>query len=208
MGVARDERRQLCDLLDRLGPDEPTLCAGWRTRDLAAHLVLRERRPDAAPGILLRPLAGYTERVQRRIAEQPWGHLVRTLRAGPPRWSPFSLPRVDEAANSAEFLVHHEDVRRAREGWRPRPEEPARDAAAWRAVERIGRLAFRRSPVGVALRRPDGTEAVVRRGPRAVAVVGAPAELLLYAFGRAAVQVEFVGDQADVEVVRGLRRGL
>ena len=55
---ARPEREALCDLLTDLGPEAPTLCAGWRTRDLAAHLVLRERRPDAAPGILLPLLAG------------------------------------------------------------------------------------------------------------------------------------------------------
>src|SRR5690606_1471098 len=42
---ASRERAALCDLLSRLGPDQPTLCEGWTTRDLAAHLLLRERRP-------------------------------------------------------------------------------------------------------------------------------------------------------------------
>src|ERR1700743_2358756 len=55
---ARDERLALCALLDRTGPDAPTLCEGWRTGDLAAHLVLREHRPDAAVGIMGGPLAG------------------------------------------------------------------------------------------------------------------------------------------------------
>jgi hypothetical protein len=36
------ERLELCDLLLELGPDAPTLCEGWTTADLAAHLVLRE----------------------------------------------------------------------------------------------------------------------------------------------------------------------
>src|SRR5882762_622635 len=36
------ERRELCDLFLELGPDAPTLCEGWTTLDLAAHLVLRE----------------------------------------------------------------------------------------------------------------------------------------------------------------------
>ena len=48
MSFARDERIALCDLLDETGPEAPTLCEGWRTLDLAAHLVLREHRPDAA----------------------------------------------------------------------------------------------------------------------------------------------------------------
>lgn len=34
------------------GPDAPTLGAGWKTRDLAAHLVVRESRPDAAAGVI------------------------------------------------------------------------------------------------------------------------------------------------------------
>jgi uncharacterized protein (TIGR03083 family) len=45
--LARAERAALCDLFDEVGPDAPTLCAGWTTRDLAAHLVIRERRADA-----------------------------------------------------------------------------------------------------------------------------------------------------------------
>ena len=57
MSVASDERAALCDLLDELGPDQPTLCEGWQTRDLAAHLVVREHRLDAAPGILLPAIA-------------------------------------------------------------------------------------------------------------------------------------------------------
>ena len=50
MSYSREERRALCELLDETGPDAPTLCEGWTTGDLAAHLVLRERRPDAAAG--------------------------------------------------------------------------------------------------------------------------------------------------------------
>ena len=31
---SRDERLALAALLDQTGPDAPTLCAGWQTRDL------------------------------------------------------------------------------------------------------------------------------------------------------------------------------
>lgn len=55
---ARSERLALCETLRAVGPDAPTLCEGWLTRDLAAHLVLRESRPDAAPGIVVSALAG------------------------------------------------------------------------------------------------------------------------------------------------------
>jgi uncharacterized protein (TIGR03085 family) len=207
MGVAQTERRLLCELFDQVGPDSDTLCAGWRTRDLAAHLVLRERRLDAAPGILLKPLAGHTRRVQDGFAARPWAELVDLVRSGPPSWSPYGVGSLDELVNAAEFFVHHEDVRRAQPDWEPRPPDPARDEALWRAVGRIGRIAYRNSPVGVALRRPDGTEQAVKRGPRTVRITGEPGELLFYSFGRDQARLEFDGEQPAVATVQGLKRG-
>lgn len=58
MTLARSERSALADLLEQVGPAQPTLCAGWDTEDLLAHLLVRERRPDAAAGMLIIPLAG------------------------------------------------------------------------------------------------------------------------------------------------------
>ncbi len=108
MSYSREERLALCALLDKTGPDAPTLCEGWTTGDLAAHLVLREHRPDAAPGVIGGLLAGYTERVQKRIkARTPFPELVRIIRSGPPRLSPMAIPGVDERANAVEFFVHH-----------------------------------------------------------------------------------------------------
>ena len=43
------ERAALVDLMAELGPDAPTLCTGWTTRDLAAHLVVRLSRVDQVP---------------------------------------------------------------------------------------------------------------------------------------------------------------
>lgn len=208
MGVAVDERQALCDLFGQLGPDAPTLCGGWLSRDLAAHLVLRDRRPDAAAGILIKPLAGHTERVQREFAAKPWDELVRLVRTGPPSLSPFSIPALNETVNGTEYFVHHEDLRRGEPGWSPRPADATRDAALWTALGRIARLNFRRSPVGVVLRRPNGAEVTAKRGPTTVAVIGEPGELLLYAFGRNEVQVTFEGDQHAIGVVQGLDRSL
>jgi uncharacterized protein (TIGR03085 family) len=208
MGVARDERNALCDLFDELGPDEPTLCTGWRTRDLAAHLVIRERRPDAAPGILLKPLAGYTRRVQDSYARRPWAELVDLIRSGPPRYMPTAIGRVDEATNTAEFFVHHEDVRRARPGWQPRPPDARRDKALWAVVSRAARLMLRRSPVGVLFSTGDGREVTARRGPDTVTVSGEPGELVMFAFGRDEARVSFEGEQSSIGVLKGLTRGL
>ena len=46
------ERAQVCLRFDELGPDAPTLCEGWTTFDLAAHLVVRERNPAEVQRIL------------------------------------------------------------------------------------------------------------------------------------------------------------
>jgi len=96
--VAEQEREQLADLLVELGPDEPTLCEGWATRDLAAHLVLRERRPLAALGIAITPLAGYTRHVQADVARTPWLELVETLRHP----SPLLLGPTDSIVNTTQ----------------------------------------------------------------------------------------------------------
>jgi uncharacterized protein (TIGR03085 family) len=208
MAVSTDERAALCDLFLQLGPDAPTLCAGWQTRDLAAHLVVREHRLDAAPGIALRPFAGYTKRVQDGYAARPWPDLVEQVRSGPPAYWPTRIGAVDRLVNGIEFLVHHEDVRRAQPDWRPRDPDPARAAAAWTGLSRAARLMFRRSPVGVSLSTPDGAEVTAKRGPNTVILTGEPVELLLFAFGRDAAKVEFTGEQAAVAAVQGLRRGL
>ncbi len=105
MTLARDERLALCALLDETGPDAPTLCEGWTTRDLAAHLVLRENRMDAGIGILGGPLAGYTRRVQRRLSEQvPFSNLVTTIRNGPPRLSVLRPARGGRAGERGRVL--------------------------------------------------------------------------------------------------------
>ena len=172
------------------------------------HLVVRERRPDAAAGILLAPLAGYTKKVQDAYARKPWAELVDLVRGGPPALWPTRIPALDRLVNSVEMFVHHEDVRRAQPGWQPRDPDPARDAVTWAGVARAGKLTLRRSPVGIVLRRPDGTETVARRGPNTVILSGEPGDLLLFAFGRDAVHVEFEGEQTAIARVQGLTRSL
>lgn len=208
MGMAEDERRALSDLFDELGPDVPTLCDGWQSRDLAAHLALRDRRPDAAAGLQIKALSGYAERVRRGYADRPWPELVELVRTGPPMLSPFRLPGLSELVNGSEYFVHHEDLRRGQPNWEPRVPDAARDDALWKTLRMAGKLAYRRSPVGIVLRRTDGEEVTVKRGPNTVAIVGEPGELLLNAFGRSAVRVSFNGDQASIGIVQGLDRAL
>lgn len=211
---ARAERHALADLFARLGPDAPTLCAGWTTRDLAAHLVLRERRPDAAAGIMLRPVRSYSERVRHALAGRPYPVLVEMVRK-PPWWSWSALPLVDSIANTAEFFVHHEDVRRAQPQWEPRDLPLDTERALWSRARGLARLGLRRFPAVVTLHAPGFGE--VTAGARAaddataprVRLQGPPGELLVFCFGRQrAARVELSGPAPQVEALRAARLGI
>ncbi|GAA2744155.1 TIGR03085 family metal-binding protein [Terrabacter aerolatus] len=208
---AQSERLQLCDELDRLGPDQPTLCEGWDTRDLAAHLVIREGRPDLAVGAVLPFLAGRLERERRRMALGDYAALVARVRQGAPAWNPMSHPRVDELTNLVEYFVHLEDVRRAQLHWEPRDLAPALQGKLWSALKRSSRLMFRKSATGIVLigegqgrhaaKLPDEHGAVVLRGT--------PAELVLYAYGRKDVaRVELEGDADDIAALQQAELGI
>ena len=206
MTLASVERAAICDEFETAGPDRPTLCTGWNTRDLLAHLLVRERQPWVVPGMMIPALSPIVDRATAGYATTPWPEMIDELRAGPPPWSPFRVGKVDEFGNGAEFFVHHEDVRRGEPGWEPRPVDPVRDAQLWAALTRMGGMLYRGSPVGVVLRRPSGEQHVIKTGPGLVVVVGEPSELLLHAFGRTAARVELAGDQADVDALAGATR--
>lgn len=208
MSLASDERAAICDEFERVGPDRPTLCDGWDTRALLAHLLVRERQPWAAPGILVAALAPITEKAMASYDETPWEQMVGELRGGAPLWSPYRFGAVDDLANGAEFFVHHEDVRRGEPGWEPRPADPVRDGRLWKLMLGMGRMLHRGSPVGIIVRRPSGEQHVLRTGPGAVTIVGEPGELVLHAFGRDAARVELEGSPSDVAALAGGSRGL
>jgi uncharacterized protein (TIGR03085 family) len=208
MSLASDERAAICDEFERVGPDRPTLCGAWDTRALLAHLLVRERKPWAAPGIVVAALAPITEKAMASYDDAPWEGMVDELRGGAPVWSPYRIGAIDDLANGAEFFVHHEDVRRGVPGWEPRPADPVRDAQLWTLLLRMGRLLHRGSPVGVVVRRPSGEQHVLKTGPGAVTIVGEPGELVLHAFGRDAARVELEGSPSDVAALAGSSRGL
>ena len=202
----------LAALLDETGPDGPTLCAGWQTRDLAAHLVLRERRPDAAAGAMGGPLAGRTARVQRQYRQKySYPELIALFKAGPPVLSAFTIPGVDEAVNTVEYFVHHEDVRRAVPGWTERELDDGLNAVLWRRL-RGARLFLRSAPTGVVLSwERDGAHAglqhVLKHASPSVTVTGAPAELTLWSLGRAsAAHVTLDGPGEAVDRLADWRR--
>jgi uncharacterized protein (TIGR03085 family) len=197
----------LADDLLRLGPHAETLCEGWQAADLAAHLVIRDRRPDAAAGILIRPLAARTERLRNSERDRwSWPELVERVRTGPPY--PVRLSPVDSAMNTVEFCVHREDLLRAQPAALPRKLEPGLEGALWSRVKAQGKFMLRKAPVGVELEAPGYGHAVAKKATPSVTVTGGPGELLLWMFGRRlAAEVTYAGDDVSVERLRQAQFG-
>lgn len=208
----RAEREALCDLMLSLGPDAATLCQGWRTTDLAVHLVIRERNPIAAPGIMLGgPFSTVLRVATDRMIRRPYPELVAIIRSGPPRL----LRPFDRVMNLMEFYVHHEDVRRGGGDTTPRPEAETAllDEALWKLLGRSGRLLTRSlNPVGLNLRRSDGsfhTERTVRNGTPMATLSGRPGELVLYLMGRRqAAHIELDGPPQAIDAMANASFGI
>jgi len=206
--AARAERLALCDLLEEVGPEAPTVLDGWRTGELAAHLLARDTRPDAVPGMVAAIANPWTERVERTIQHRvPYADIVGRLRRGPPRLSVGGVGgwRCD----LPEWFVHHEDVRRAC-GLGPRPDSAGQrrlDDGVWAVLPFFGPLLAHRFRATVVLVSEDGRRRRVRRGTGTVEVHGRPSELLLALFGRQGAAVQPLGDPAAVLAWRATRLG-
>jgi uncharacterized protein (TIGR03085 family) len=205
--LLRAERAALCDTFDAVGPDAPTLCEGWDTSDLAAHLLVRETRPDAAIGILLPgPFARHTANVMAHVEGRGYAAMVAALRSGPPIWfraGPMAAPNV------IENWIHHEDIRRAR-GDGPRPSQPELDDVLWSSLGLSGRIAAHRvRSVGLELRTPDGRTRVLSAREPKVTLTGSPGELVLFLSGRKeAAVVEYDGPPEAVALVIAAKLGI
>jgi uncharacterized protein (TIGR03085 family) len=203
------ERHALCDTLVAVGPDAPTLCEGWRTLDLAAHLLVRETRPDSGPGLVVPgPLARWTERVRVRAKRRGYDDIVAALRGGPPGW--FTIGPM-AALNVTENWIHHEDVRRAN-GHGPRPADDRLEEVLWDGTRLSARMVGRRlHGAGLVLRTSDGRERVARDrgGEPVVTASGAPGELVLFLAGRKeAAEVMLDGEPEAVALVLAARFGV
>jgi uncharacterized protein (TIGR03085 family) len=195
---AARERAALVDLLQELGPDAPTLCEGWETRHLAAHLVTREGRPTALAGILVPRLHDRTARLEAdTLARSSYAEMVHSVAGGPPLGL-LGLPGMADPANVHEFFVHHEDVRRAQPGWTARTLPAELDDALRRRLWVLAPVLIGRLPgTRVVLATPDGRRRATGSGADEVTLTGEIGELFLYAFGRrAAAQVTVSGSDA------------
>jgi uncharacterized protein (TIGR03085 family) len=202
LNLAQQERGILCDLFVERGPDALTLCDGWVTADLAAHLVVRERRPDSGPGLVWPPLAGYTDKVRRKARDRrTWEELVETVRRGPP----LLLRAFDGPMNTVEYFIHVEDVRRAEGDWEPRSIAPELDDALWARVGPGGMA--KNVQATIVITSPGRAEKVSGTGPR-LTVHGDPGELIMFGAGRqGASRVEIRGEPALAARLRAASLG-
>lgn len=183
--LARTERLRLVDAARRAGEDAPTLCEGWTTRDLATHLVIRERHPGAALGILMPKFESKREAKEEEYAAMSYSSLLGLV-ASPPRWTPGGLPGVETLMNTSEFLVHHEDIRRAALEWFPRRFSRSENKTVWSQC-RVALLAFAAKAKGpVEINSPGFGQAKAGRKSEAagITITGEPMEILLYLMGR------------------------
>jgi len=207
---ATQERHRFAELLAQIGPDAPTLCGDWSTRDLAAHIVIRDRRPDAMPGILIPKLAGYTDKVQSNLAQnEEYEDLTRKVGEGPPIWSPMRIDAVDRLANTAEFFVHHEDVRRAQPDWSARELEADLADDLYDVLKRSAKMMARKAPAGIALAPTGRASIVASKGEPMVEVSGPVGELVLWLHGRQAQSlVDYEGPEAAIDKLRTATFGI
>ena len=116
MSWVKQEQDSLVETFRSTDPDAPTLCEGWNVRRLLAHLTQREQGPVAriADSVARKP-PGQEPRLNKLTsqARTPQGYeaLIDRFTRGAPRWSPMSW--AAGRLNFVEYLIHHEDIRRA-----------------------------------------------------------------------------------------------
>jgi uncharacterized protein (TIGR03085 family) len=148
-------------------------------------------------------LAGYTDRVRRGVRDHtPWEKLVENVRHGPP----LLLRPFDGPMNTVEFFIHVEDVRRAREGWEPRPTSPELADALW---ERVGPGGMaKKVDATIVITSPGRADKERGAGPR-LTLDGEPGELTMFGAGRqGAARVEISGDATLVAQLHSVSLGV
>lgn len=195
--AAVDERRlQVVDLLEGLSEPEwrqPSLCAGWTVRDVAAHLNLQQVGVLAGLGMFARSPGGMNHVIQaaaRRRASRPTDLLIEGIRTmvGSRRHN----VGLDCRATLIDILVHGADIAVALGRDLPMAVDAAAEAAG--RVWSVGwPFRARRRFAGFRIAATD-VDWAVGTGP----LVQAPIESLLLALtGRDAVLPTLTGPAAD-----------
>jgi uncharacterized protein (TIGR03085 family) len=146
---------------------------------------------------------------EKLAAEKAKGYdtLIARLRRGAPM-VPWRIPGVRTLLNGGEYVIHHEDVRRAN-GLGPRTDRPDLDGLCWKMAGFTGkRLARKVKPYGIELDGGDDRRRELGGDTRAV-LTGGPVELVLFLSGRRdAARTDLAGDAAAVAAVESTSSGL
>ena len=201
MTFSAAQRNKLKELFLHLGPNAPTLCEGWETKDLAAHLWIRENRVDAAAGMFISQLQPRLEHLTEETLARDYEAVVQEWAAGPPRW----FKAGDAKMNTMEHFIHHEDVRRANGMTDPQPLSEAANRQLYAALKLLSSSKLRKSQSPVVLY-PRGFDRIIvadkkgvsENGSDVTRISGEVGELLLWVSGRDAVDIAIDGDVSKV----------
>ena len=219
------QRAILCDLIESLTQeqwDAETLCDGWDTGDMVAHLLVRERQPWNAVGVVVPPLESLHTSAMERKKSDGREAITRALRDGPPwLFSQGPLARVQVG----EDYIHSEDIRRGgaadpatsdlsstgTAGLDPDDGtgDPEIAACLWEAVSRFSTMTLGGLPAEGIVTLTDGarsrsftvggrfarTSKTIPPGAEQFTVTGPVGDLLLYVTGRSAVEVTTEGSE-------------
>jgi uncharacterized protein (TIGR03083 family) len=191
------ERASLADLLAELTPaewDQPSWCADWRVRDVAAHLTLAHTGAAAAVPALIRARGSFDGMIRDTAlaaSVAPTEELVARIRAmvGSRRHAVGTT----EVEPLIDVLVHGQDIAGPLGRERPMPPEAAATAAT-RVWSRGFPFWARRRLRGVSLVATDSAWRV-GEGP---AVRGTTGDLLVLTTGRRQVLPRLSGPGAAV----------
>ncbi len=164
--MMRDERRDIRELLGQLTAEQwqqPSRCAGWTVRDLVAHLVgwdqlLIYRSPREHVNALARFIVLYASslgsmkllnrRIQRTLSHLEPEELAQQFGADDTAELKWLFDGTNPGAHLAEYVIHHEDIRRPLGLARPVPtgrliaaldgitQLPSVRLSAWRRLRR------------------------------------------------------------------------
>lgn len=203
MSFSSAERARLVALFHELGPDAPTLCEGWTTRDLAAHLWVRQNRVDAAAGMFIPALAGRLDAAMDAARARDFDELVDDWGRGASTYNPTRY--VDSQINFAEHFIHLEDVRRANGRIDEREFSTATNDRLYSTLKMLSKRMLSKSTQPVALFAEGyprilvaDKNGVATKGGDVVRVLGSVGELVLWTYGRDAAHVTIEGDASAI----------
>ncbi|MCL4449526.1 MAG: TIGR03085 family metal-binding protein [Actinobacteria bacterium] len=226
------EREMLCQTLQEVGPNGPTLCQGWNASDLAAHLLVREHNPLTLPGMAFDKafggiLAGYTSAAMRRAQLSGFDDMISRLRLGPPLL--YRMKGPSALINLAENWIHHEDLLRADDtgtcaACDHKEQHRELDDTLWKVIGFYGYIASLRLK-GVSLRllgadgqsKHIGKSRVISHGgdkagngeSNVVTLEGAPGDIVLYLTGRQkAASISVDASPHAMEILNSAKLGL